>query len=131
MILRIRLKTAPHDQEGFLLLEVITAIAIVSILLITLTTGLSQCLKTIRDLNDTCLAEQLIENEVFFLRQGEMPDLVFVGGEHIFDGGYRLRTEVDSYSDAINKVTFRMENSEKKKILVGNHLFLMGGSSSS
>lgn len=127
----IRLKTVLHDQKGFLLLEVITAIAIVSILLITLTTGLSQCLKAVRDLNEMSLAEQLIENTEFFLRQGEMPDLVFVGGEQIFDGGYRLRSKVDSYSDAINKVTFRMENSEKKKILVANHLFLMGGSSAS
>ncbi|MFH0984311.1 MAG: hypothetical protein V1882_02120 [Candidatus Omnitrophota bacterium] len=131
MISPTKFRTAAFiDQEGFLLLEVITAIAIMSILLITLISGLSQCLKAIHDLSDMCLAEQLTENTVFYLRQGEMPDLVFVGGERIFDGGYRLRSEVVSFSDAINQITFRMEDGKKQKILSTTGLFLMGGGES-
>ena len=84
----------PRDQKGFLLIEVLVAILVLSISMVAIVGTIGQVLTLSKRADETAKAVFQMENLLFSLESGARSDLVLYGGrENLSDGfGCEIKT---------------------------------------
>lgn len=78
----------PASQEGFLLIEALIAILLLSLVLTASLGGIAQALRLSKRGEETTKAVLAFENLLFDLETGERLDLVYYGGKGRLEEGY-------------------------------------------